>query len=291
MYYSANDLPHRQLRVAIAAILHRLPSEHVPILRSRFGIDSTQLTIAKTVEQLRVSKADIRYAKARAMTMLLHPAQQELIRSIVEGGTSVHSTNIEVEHGVEAIRKLTPELIEHLRRNADDLLAVRWEVFEHLVAELMASVGFHDVALIGRNASSAADIFAAWKVGPLGSSVRYFIEVKRWKDRVGVEVVDRVYGAMLAERASHGWHAALIVSVVGFKDFERYSIPTLRNMGIELKDKNDVMTWLADYEPDVNGLWLPKPRRGIPAVSDATIPIWTPPPTPVTDRSEKSTKG
>jgi hypothetical protein len=264
VHYSATALPNNQLRVAIAAILHRLPSEHVRILRSRFGIDSPALTIAKTIEKLRVSKTDIRYAKARAMTMLLHPAQQDLIRLIVEAESSVKTSTIEVEHAVEAIRKLTPELIEHLRSNADDLLAIRWEVFEHLVAELMASAGFRDVSLIGRNASSAADIFAAWRIGPLGSDVRYFIEVKRWKDRVGVEVVDRVYGAMLAERASHGWHAALIVSVVGFTEFEKYSVPALRNMGIELKDKKDVMGWLADYRPDENGLWLPKPKRCVP---------------------------
>ena len=196
--------------------------------------------------------------------MLLHPAQQELLQSIVHGEQAAASSRIEVQQAVETIRQLTPELISHLRKSSTDLVAVHWSVFEHLVAELLVSSGFHDVRLVGRNATSAADIFAAYKIGPLASSIRYFIEVKRWRDRVGVEIVDRVYGAMLAERALHGWHAALIVSVVGFADFKKYSRPTLRNMGVELKDRSDIEGWLADYKPDRNGLLLPFPKKDLP---------------------------
>ncbi len=159
---------------------------------------------------------------------------------------------------VEAVRELTPELIRHLRNHSEDIQSVPWQVFEHLVAELLASMGFEEVALVGSNSTTAADVFAAWRVGPLQSKIRYFVEVKRWKDRVGVEVIDRVYGAMLAERPVHGWHAAMIVSVVGYRDFERYSPARLKNLGIELKSRDDLVRWLEDYEPKPNGQWLPK---------------------------------
>jgi len=261
--YSAHDLPLHQLRVAVAGILYRFPKKYIAVLSACYGIDSPELTIAKTIEQLNVSESDIRYAKARALRMLLHPAQQDLIRSIVESESPAKAPTIEVKYAVESIQKLTPDFVEHLRKNNDDLHAVQWDVFEHIVAELMASAGFHDVSLIGRDSSTAADIFAAWKVGPLGSSVRYFVEVKRWKDRVGVEIIDRVHGAMLAERPTHGWHAALIVSLGGFKEFQKYDRPALRNLGVELKDKQDILSWLEDYQPDTNGLWLPKPKKGI----------------------------
>ena len=266
-YYNARELPRHHLRAAVAAVLHRLPVEHVPILRARYGIDSPALSVAKTIKSLGVSRTDIRQADARAMAMLLHPAQQSLIRSIAEVDSTRSDPRVEVQDAIEAIRKLTPELINHLKAQVDDLIKVRWDVFEHLVAELFASAGFRDVSVIGRNPESAADIFAAWKVSPLGADIRYFIEVKRWKDRIGVEVIDRVYGAMLAERQVHGWHAALIVSVVGFSDFKKYSRGALRNMGIELRDKDDVAKWLIDYQPDENGLWLPKPRRGLPTAN------------------------
>jgi hypothetical protein len=139
----------------------------------------------------------------------------------------------------------------------------RWEVFEHLVAELLSSAGFHDVRLVGRNSASAADIFAAYK-GPLDSSVRYFVEVKRWKRSVGVEVVDRVIGAMQVERPTFGWHSAWIVSAVGFTDFRKYSRTTLKNLGVELKDHEDLKHWLTNYRSDGNGLWLPAPIHELP---------------------------
>jgi hypothetical protein len=262
--YSARELSHQQLGAAVAAILHRLPAQLIPILRAVYGIDSAALTQTKIIRELGVSAAAVRQAKARAMTMLLHPAQQDLVRSIAEAEPAAPELRVETQHAVEAIRKLTPEFINHLRKNSDDLLAVRWDVFEHLVAELLVSAGFREVSLVGRDPTSSADIFAAWHLGSLGIAVRYFVEVKRWKDRVGVEVVDRVIGAMLAERPRHGWHAALVVSVAGFSDMKKYSHAALKNMGVELKDKRDLMTWLANYEPDQNGLWLPEPRRGMP---------------------------
>jgi Restriction endonuclease len=161
---------------------------------------------------------------------------------------------LETRAVLEAVRDLTPELIRHLRLHGEDLHLVPWNVFEHLVAELLASMGFEDVALVGRNSATAADIFAAWRVTPIGHRLNYFVEVKRWKDRVGVEVIEKAYGAMLAERPRHGWHAAMIVSLVGFSEFERHPVSHLKNIGIELKDKKDLLRWLAEYEPTKGGL-------------------------------------
>ncbi len=171
---------------------------------------------------------------------------------------------IEVRSAIEAVRSLTPDLISHLRVHSSDIEKVAWDVFEHLVAELLASVGFEDVSMVGKNSATSADIFAAWKISPLGSKIRYFVEVKRRKDRVGVEVIDRVYGAMLAERPKNGWHAALIVSIQGFQEFRKYRREELTRLGVELKDKSDLVRWLNEYEPNSGGLWLPKPKRHLP---------------------------
>jgi hypothetical protein len=257
MFIHPGELPPEQLRVAVASVLYRLPNDHVQILRARFGIDSVSLSIANTSKQLKVSRLQIRQAEARVMLMLHHPAQQKLLQSIAITQQAQGSKNIEVRALVESVRKLTPALINHLKNNYSDLLSVHWSVFEQLLAELLASAGFVDVQLVGRNPNTAADIYAAWHVGPLGTKVRYFVEAKRWKNRVGVEVVDRVYGAMLLERPSFGCHSALIVSAVGFKDFKKYSSTHLRNMGIELASENELKRWLENYKPDSNGLWLP----------------------------------
>jgi Restriction endonuclease len=168
---------------------------------------------------------------------------------------------VELTPVVETIRKLTPELIRHLKKNEDDLRKIDPHVFEHLVAEFLASRGFRDVRLVGTNSQTAADIYAAQVNDSIGIEHRYFIEVKRWKDKVGVEVIDRVHGALLAERARFGWHAAIIVSASGFKAFEKYTLYQLRMMGIELKDRGDLLQWLKDYKQRADGLWLPDPAH------------------------------
>ena len=85
----------------------------------------------------------------------------------------------------------------------------------------------------------------------------YFVEVKRWKERVGVQVIDHVYGAMLAERPRMGWHVAMVVSLYGFTSFRQYSRADLLHMGMHLKGRDDLVRWLKEYRPSRSGLWLP----------------------------------
>lgn len=169
-------------------------------------------------------------------------------------------TPAELTPVIEKIRKLTPELIAHLKRQEDDLRRIDPLVFEHLVAEFLASQGFSDVRLMGLNPNTGADIYAARVDDILGIEHRYFIEVKRRQDRVGVELIDRVYGAFLAERAQMGWHAAIIVSISGFKDIKKYTPYQLKLMGIELKARNHLLQWLRGYKQRADGLWLPVPH-------------------------------
>jgi hypothetical protein len=170
-------------------------------------------------------------------------------------------SSVESKEVIETVRKLTPELIKYLGSHEHDLEKIRWQVFEHLVAEFFASWGFEDVALVGRNSNTSADIFAAYRISAIGERVCYFVEVKRWKKRVGVEMIDRVYGAMLFERPKYGWHAAMIVSVVGFKDFNKYTREELTRKGLLLRDREDLLRWLKDYKPNKDGLWLPSPSN------------------------------
>lgn len=169
----------------------------------------------------------------------------------------------ELNHVIETVRRLTPDLIAHLQSHEGDLDKLRWDVFEHLVGEFLASGGFQDVRLVGRNSKTSADVFAVHFVDYLEMKIRYFIEVKRWKKKVGVQIIDQVYGAMLSERPTFGWHAAMIVSLVGFKDFEKYNREVLTLKGIELKDRNDLLRWLRGYKRNSSGLWLPAPYTSL----------------------------
>jgi hypothetical protein len=158
---------------------------------------------------------------------------------------------------VETIKALTPDLIHHLKQHEDDFRKLQPSVFEHLVGELLRQREFDEVQLVGQDAKTSADIIAVKKLHKINEEIRYFVEVKRWKDKVGIEVINQVYGAMLMEQGDYGWNAATIVSLVGGTQTRKITSEKLACLNVTLKQKDDLLRWLKDYEPRGDGLWLP----------------------------------
>lgn len=173
-------------------------------------------------------------------------------------------TRLVVSESVESVDSLTVDLVHHLRNHHDDVQKLKWDLFEHLVAEFLASRGFQDVSLVGRDPLTSADIYAAYVVDAVGEKLRFFVEVKRTRDKVGVDVINQVLGAFVLERPRLGWDVAMIVSLAGFRELQKTSDADVSFMGVKLKDKDDVARWLQGYEPGPHGLWLPKPSRHLP---------------------------
>lgn len=240
------------------------PREEV-VLKLLYGLDGSGLKRSrKEVGQLLdVTSERVRQIEAKALRKLHHPARSRVVRNVLEEVLEAQSIPFsppaELLSVIEKIKKLTPELIAHLRSHNDDLIKIHPLVFEHLIAEFFASWGFDDVRLVGRNPKTSADIYVAKVVNPVGMETRYFIEVKRWNRKVGIEVINQVLGAMIGEKEQFGWHAAMIVTVAGFTDFEKWDRQQLKLKGVELKDRNDLLQWLRDYKEKRNGLWLPEP--------------------------------
>ena len=167
-----------------------------------------------------------------------------------------------VSEAVERCRALTPELMRHLKSNTGDLRMVPWDIFEHIVGEFLACSGFREIQLVGRDQSTSADIAALYVVPKLGTKIRYFIEVKQWRDRVGVRVIDEILGAMIGEREKFGWTVGMLVAPGGICDFRKFESEfELEAKGIFVKRRRDILQWLKDYQPNKEGLWLPKPER------------------------------
>jgi len=186
-------------------------------------------------------------------------AEQKVLEILSQQHLEQEVVNIDVSDVIEQAKELTPYLIEYLKNNENDLRKLPWQVFEHLIAEFFASWGYEDVCIVGRNSQTAADIIAMRKSDVSGVKIRYFIEVKRWRNRVGVEVVDRVIGAILAEREKFGWHLGMIVTIADFKKMGKYKSSQLSMLGIELRNGDDVRSWLQGYQFHQKGLWLPEP--------------------------------
>ncbi len=235
------------------------------ILRLKFGIDvGGSLNNSQIAEQLGLSAKYIENLEQEALRDLRRPTitphfnngfslafDHESIKDF--GPRQVSSEVIET---IEQVKKLTPDLVRHLQHKTDDLSKLNEYLFEEIVAELLAQQGYENVKLVGRNPNTSADIFAIQSIKPSGVKVRLFVEVKKWKKKVGIAVINSVYGAMMIEQPIFGCNAAMIVSIEGFTKTQKISANALEMRGIYLKDKTDLTKWLNGYIPNKNGLWL-----------------------------------
>lgn len=241
-------------------VLGTLTPKEETVIRMRFGIGVDRSHTLKEVgRHLTITGERVRQIEVKALRKLRHPARLSAILSISDSLKLSDKHHAEILPIIETINQLTPELIAHLKKKSSDLNKLHWSVFEHLVAEFFASWGFDEVKLVGRSKETSADIFAAYVINPAGIKQKLFIEVKKWKTKIGIEVINQVLGAMISERERFGWHAAMIVTVVGYKDLEKWTRQELAYKGVDLKDKEDLTMWLNDYEHHKGGLWLPKP--------------------------------
>jgi hypothetical protein len=255
-------------------VLYTLTPREEKVIRMRLGLNGkarlfTQQSVA---EHFATNRNRIREIENKALRKLRHPSRRRLLELFLTnpeelreiwGQPLSREKQIELVPVVETFKRLEPSLIAHLQRHHDDLIKIHPGVLEHLIAEFLASWGFMDVRLVGRNRQTSADIFAMHFNQSLRIPQTYFFEVKRWKKRVGIEVIQQVWGAMMLERQRYGWHAAIIVTLSGYKDLQKWSREQVEMMGVYLKDRNDLLRWLSDYKQTERGLWLPKPRTDL----------------------------
>lgn len=253
-----DDINKKNLYESARKILNELNPLESQILKLSMGFNSNLVDQDDEIASiLGIPVQFVEEYRGRALRKLRHPTRTDAFNALTKH-KPLNDKNVDIiiPKAVDEIGKLTPELLEHLRTKSDDITKLKPDVFEHLVAELLASRDFKNVQLVGKNNSTSADIFASKFIDDIGEH-RYFIEVKRWKDKIGVEVIDRVYGARISERDKYGWTAAMVVSIVGFKEFRKYSKEDIQNRGIYLKNRDDLLKWLSEYKENKNGLFVP----------------------------------
>ena len=254
--------------------LFTLTPREEKVIRMRLGLNGIARTFSqqKVAEHFGTHRNRIREIENKALRKLRHPSRRGLLELFLTNpeelkqiwGQKVSSERqIELVPVIETFKKLEPSLIAHLQQHQDDLVKIQPAVLEHLVAEFLASRGFSDVRLVGRNRQTSADIFAMHFNESLNIPQTYFIEVKRWKERVGIEVIQQVWGAMMLEKQRFGWQAAIIVTLGGYKDLQKWTRQQVEMMGVFLKDRSDLLRWLTGYKQSQSGLWLPSPRTDL----------------------------
>jgi hypothetical protein len=139
------------------------------IVELRFGINGGPKHSSKDIaEVLGLQEEQIEIAMYHASRAMRHVPNSDFSLEFIDLGLAALRAPMQPPQAladvVESVKKLTPELIEHLRSRKDDLTKIRWDVFEHLVGEFLAHQGFKDVRLVGRDPRTSADIYATWVI-------------------------------------------------------------------------------------------------------------------------------
>ncbi|MBI1904528.1 MAG: restriction endonuclease [Planctomycetia bacterium] len=252
-----SEIP-KAVRQKLVTALQSLPYREREIFKLVTGLgDGYWYTLEEVGHIFKLSRRQAQTVYDRAVKWLCQTIEKLLAadsKANVERLETVQVTSV-----IEDAAQLTPYLISHLKDRPSDLRNLPWAVFEHLIAEFFSSWGYEGVRIVGRNPRTGADIVAMRKPDSAGVKVRYFIEVKRWRNRVGVQVIDRVLGAILGEKHKHGYHLGMIVSLAGYSEMKKYTPSELTLLGIELRDGSHVNEWLREYRFNRKGLWLPNP--------------------------------
>lgn len=139
------------------------------------------------------------------------------------------------------VQDLNKELLAELRKRPDMFYDLEPRRFEEVVARMLEDQGC-EVALTKRTRDGGYDIFGRMKSSI--SDIVFIAECKRYskENRVGVEVIRGLYGAMEIQRANLG----LIITT---SSFTRDAKEEKLRIGprIELKEFDDLCAWLSIY--------------------------------------------
>lgn len=131
------------------------------------------------------------------------------------------------------------------------LAAISWQGFERAVCRLLLLEGYEGIRLVGQTNDHGADVIAH-RYGK-----RWLFQIKRWKNRIGIPVLDETVEALRSYRAS----IPAIVALNGFDDQAREHQRTLLSRGVpmQLLDHADLLCRAARLEDKTPQ--TPEPRE------------------------------
>jgi superfamily II DNA or RNA helicase len=130
------------------------------------------------------------------------------------------------------------------------LATISWQAFERVVCRLLLLEGYDGVRLVGQTSDHGADVIAH-KHGK-----RWLFQIKRWKNKIGLPVLDETIEALRIYRAT----IPAIVALNGFDDAAREHQQALLSRGVpmQLWDRNELLRRVARLEDQT--LYIPPPR-------------------------------
>jgi superfamily II DNA or RNA helicase len=137
-----------------------------------------------------------------------------------------------------------------------DWEAMSWRSFERQVVRLMMLSGVSDARLVGQTSDKGADVIGH------RAGRRWLVQVKHWRQNVGISVLDRTLDAMRTYRAD----VPIIVALRGFDAKARSHQETLQLEGIPMqlwgaRELNARWARLPDAEPVLVSQFAPRPYQ------------------------------
>lgn len=157
---------------------------------------------------------------------LASPADELLFQQ--EGGTSLFVTDINEE--VKRFFALHPDRLHDLSPRK----------FEILIADILKDLGF-ETQLTQATRDGGRDIYAF--IRNAATSFLMFVECKRWKDSVGIEIVQRLHGTCLINNADKD----MIVTTSFFTEPAKAEHKKIATK-MELVDFTKFKDWLVRYK-------------------------------------------
>jgi len=139
---------------------------------------------------------------------------------------------------------IAKQLIEVVATNPDAIYSLPPREFERLVAHIIESFGF-SVELTARTRDGGKDIIAIQE--GIGTS-KFLIECKRYRNKVGIDVVRAMHGVVMAERATKGMiitTSEFTAAAAEYLDKNKYLLDGV--------DFNRLMEWIQEYRKRERG--------------------------------------
>jgi superfamily II DNA or RNA helicase len=130
------------------------------------------------------------------------------------------------------------------------LRSISWQGLERVVCRLLQAESYLGVRLVGQTSDQGADVIAH------KNGKRWLFQIKRWKNKAGVGVLDETLVALQLYRAN----IPVIVALNGFDDNAREHQRVLHSRGILIQfwDRSDLLRRVARLEDKAVGVKTPR---------------------------------
>jgi superfamily II DNA or RNA helicase len=144
------------------------------------------------------------------------------------------------------------------------LASISWQAFERVVCRLLMAEGYKGVRLVGQSSDHGADVIAH------KNGRRWLFQVKRWKNKLGLPVLDETLEALRVYRAT----IPVVVALNGFDDnvWEHQRVLLSRGVPMQLWDRPELLRRVSRLEDRTPH--LPQPRDYQEQAIQVTFRAW-----------------